>query len=147
PLSNLHFDNRFDMFGDHTSSRSTLWTLTLIGIFIIIMACINFINLATAQAVGRSKEVGIRKVLGSNRKQLFLQVMGETGMVVIIAGIAAIGIAILCLPFIKHIASINEQLSLLNVQTIAFLLGIIAVVTLLSGLYPSLALSGFKPAL
>ncbi len=147
PLSNLHFDNRFESFGDHKTSKSTLWTLTLIGIFIIVMACINFINLATAQAVGRSKEVGIRKVLGSNRKQLFLQVMGETGLVVIIAGIAAIAISIACLPLIKHVASINEQLSLLNVESTLFLVAIIGVVTLFSGLYPSLILSGFKPVL
>ncbi|MEP6673697.1 MAG: ABC transporter permease [Ferruginibacter sp.] len=147
PLSNLHFDNRFDTFGNHVTSRSTLWTLSLIGLFIIIMACINFINLSTAQAVGRSKEVGIRKVLGSSRQQLFMQVMGETGLVVIISSLVAIGIAAVCLPFIKHIASINEQLSLLNVQTILFMLAIIGIVTLFAGLYPSLILSGFKPAL
>jgi len=147
PLGNLHFDNRFESFGNHVTSKSTLWTLSLIGIFIIIMACINFINLATAQAVGRSKEVGIRKVLGSSRKQLFFQVMGETGLVVTIAGIAAIGIALACLPLIKHVASITEQLSLLNVETIFFLAAVILVVTLFSGLYPSLILSGFKPAL
>ncbi|MBX2933820.1 MAG: ABC transporter permease [Ferruginibacter sp.] len=147
PLSNLHFDSRFSTFGDHQTSKSTLWTLSLIGIFIIIMACINFINLSTAQAVGRSKEVGIRKVLGSNRKQLFLQVMGETGLVVSTAAIAAIIIAVACLPFIKNVALINEPLSLLNVQTILFLLTVIVLVTLFSGLYPSLILSGFKPAL
>jgi putative ABC transport system permease protein len=147
PLSNLHFDKRFESFGDHITSRSTLWTLTLIGIFIIIMACINFINLSTAQAVGRSKEVGIRKVLGSSRKQLFLQVMGETGLVVCVAGVAAVLLSFLCLPLIKHVASINEQLSLFNGQTILFLVAIIAVVTLFSGLYPSLILSGFKPVL
>jgi putative ABC transport system permease protein len=147
PLSNLHFDKRFESFGDHITSRSTLWTLTLIGIFIIIMACINFINLSTAQAVGRSKEVGIRKVLGSSRKQLFLQVMGETGLVVCVAGIAAVLLSFLCLPLIKNVASINEQLSLFNGQTILFLVAIIAVVTLFSGLYPSLILSGFKPVL
>jgi len=147
PLSNLHFDNRFESFGDHKTSKSTLWTLSLIGVFIIVMACINFINLATAQAVGRSKEVGIRKVLGSSRKQLFMQVMGETGLVVFVAAIAAIGISFACLPLIKHVASITEQLSLLNVQTLLFLIAVIAVVTLFSGLYPSLILSGFKPAL
>ena len=111
------------------------------------MACINFINLSTAQAVGRSKEVGIRKVLGSSRKQLFAQVMGETGLIVTISALLAIGIATACLPLIKHIASINEQLSMINVQTILFMVGIIIAVTLFAGLYPSLILSGFKPAL
>ena len=90
PLSELHFDSRFGNFGDHTISKATLWTLSLIGMFIIIMACINFINLSTAQAVGRSKEVGIRKVLGSDRLQLFGQVMGETFFIVIIAMVLAV---------------------------------------------------------
>ncbi len=147
PLSEVHFDSRFETFGDHKISRSTLWTLALIGVFIIIMACINFINLSTAQAVGRSKEIGIRKVLGSSRKQLFLQVMGETGLLVTISSIVAIIIAIICLPYIKHIASIEEKLSLLNMRALSFVLMLIAFVTLCAGLYPSLILSGFRPVL
>ena len=147
PLSNLHFDERFENFGDHVTARSTLWTLSLIGIFIIIMACINFINLSTAQAVGRSKEIGIRKVLGSYRWQLFFQVVGETAVIVFTAVIFALGIALLCLPFIKHIASIQEPLSFFNWQSIAFILLLFVAVTILSGLYPALVLSGFNPAL
>lgn len=145
PLKDVHFDKRFETFGDHVTERSTLLTLSLIGLFIIIMACINFINLSTAQAVGRSKEIGMRKVLGSSRRQLFLQVMGETGLIVLIASILAIIIATLCLPYIKHIASIQEHLSLFNIQTIGFGLLTGAAVTLFAGLYPSLILSGFKP--
>lgn len=147
PLSEVHFDSRLENFGDHITSKSTLWTLSLIGVFIIIMACINFINLSTAQAAGRSKEIGIRKVLGSNRRQLFGQVMGETALIVIAAVILATGLAILCLPYIKHIATIQETLSLFNLQTCLFLLGIIVTVTILAGIYPSLILSGFSPAL
>ncbi len=147
PLADLHFDNRFEIFGTHVISRSSLKMLSLIGVFVIIMACINFVNLATAQAVSRSREVGIRKVLGSNRKQLFFQIMGETALVVIVAGIIAVVLATLSLPFIKHVASIREELSLLNVQTMFFLAGVIMIVTILAGLYPALVLSGFKPAL
>ncbi|MDQ6764453.1 MAG: ABC transporter permease [Bacteroidota bacterium] len=147
PLSELHFDNRFEIFGNHITGMAVLWTLSLIGIFIIIMACINFINLSTAQAVGRSKEVGIRKVLGSSRKQLFFQVMGETGLLVIISTILAMCLAALCLPFIKHIASIEESLSLLNLRILIFVFIVVIVVTILSGLYPSLVLSNYKPAL
>ncbi len=147
PLKQLHFDNRYGNFGDHTISKATLWTLSLIGVFIIIMACINFINLSTAQAVGRSKEVGIRKVLGSSRPQLFGQVMGETALIVVVAMILATGIALLCLPYLKHIASIEERLSLFNSQTLLFLLALLFIVTLFAGLYPAMILSGFKPAL
>lgn len=147
PLSDLHFDKRFEIFGDHITNKSTIWTLSLIGLFIIIMACINFINLSTAQAVGRSKEIGIRKVLGSNRKQLFAQVMGETALIVAASVILALGLAALCLPYIKHIASITESIGLLNLQTVGFLLLLVLLVTLFAGLYPAMILSGFKPTL
>jgi predicted permease len=147
PLSELHFDKRFETFGDHTTDKTTLWTLTLIGLFIIVMACINFINLSTAQAVGRSKEIGIRKVLGSLRGQLFGQVMGETAFIVFASVILAAGIATLCLPFIKHIASIEEPLGIFNWQTLLFLLILAVIVTLFAGLYPAMILSGFKPVL
>lgn len=147
PLSDVHFDQRFENFGDHVTSRSTLWTLSLIAVFIIIMACINFINLSTAQAVGRSKEIGIRKVLGSYRWQLFTQVIGETGMIVITSVLFAVILSALCLPFVKHITSIQEPLSFFNWQTISFIFLLIISVTILAGLYPSLILSGFNPAL
>ena len=147
PLSTHHFDNRFGNFGTHVISKATLWTLSLIGVFIILMACINFINLSTAQAVGRSKEVGIRKVLGGNRLQLFGQVMGETVVIVLIAMTFAAVLAVLCLPYIKHITSIEEKLHLFNLQTVLFLAVIVLAVTLLAGLYPALIVSGFTPAL
>jgi len=147
PLREIHFDKRIGTFGDHITSKTTLWTLSLIGLFIIIMACINFINLSTAQAVGRSKEVGIRKVLGSNRRQLFWQLIGETAIIVCSAVILAIGMAAVCMPYMKHIASIPEKTGLFNVSSFVFIAGVTVTVTLLAGIYPSLILSGFKPVL
>jgi len=147
PLSDIHFDDRFGNLGDHVTSKSTLWTLSLIGVFIIIMACINFINLSTAQAVNRSKEIGIRKVLGSNRKNLFWQMMGETALIVCISLALAVAIAEICLPYIKNIDSISEPLNILTVKTTAFILLIALAVTLFAGLYPSLIVSGFSPIL
>jgi predicted permease len=145
PLSDMHFDRRFESFGDHITSKSTLLTLSFIGILIVLMACVNFINLSTAIAVNRSKEVGIRKVLGSNRGQLFGQVMSETAAIVGLAVLAASGIVYLALPYIKHIASIEEQLNLFTLQTISMLVGIGLLVTLLAGLYPSFVMSKFNP--
>ena len=145
PLSNIHFDNRFGNLGDHVTTKSTLLTLSLIGVFIIVMACINFINLATAQAVNRSKEIGIRKVLGSNRRKLFWQMMGETAMIVCFSMIIAGILAYACLPSIKHIDSINEPLSIFTPKTILFLVAAGLVVTIFSGFYPSLVVSGFSP--
>lgn len=147
PLSEVHFDNRFDSFGSHVIQKSTIWTLSLIGLFILIMACINFINLSTAQAIGRSREIGIRKVLGGHKWQLLRQVMIETIVIVLISALIAIIIAALCLPSIKHVAFIQEPLNLFNPVTISFLLGTILMVTLFAGLYPAMVLSGFKPVL
>lgn len=135
PLSEVHFDNRFENFGDHVTTKSVLWTLSLIGVFILLMACVNFINLSTAQAVKRSKEIGVRKVLGSNRKQVFSQVIGETFIIVVISVLVAFGIAELAKPYLSHISSLPDDISFLNIQTIVFLIGLIIIVTLLSGFY------------
>ncbi|HMJ47291.1 MAG TPA: FtsX-like permease family protein, partial [Ferruginibacter sp.] len=146
PLSEVHFDNRFSNFGDHITKKATLLTLSLIGLLIIIMACINFINLSTAQAVSRSKEVGVRKVLGGKRYQLFGQMMGETAVIVAFALLIAMGLAQAGLPFLKKLINLGD-IRVFNTGSILFLLGIMLIVTFLSGIYPSMVLSGFKPAL
>jgi predicted permease len=146
-LADVHFDSRFANWGTHTTSKSTLWTLALIGVFIVIMACINFINLSTAQAITRSKEIGIRKVLGGRRSSLFWQMMTETALIVTFSLIIAMGLAAACLPFVGHIASIEEPLNLFTPQILFFVLLLAVVITILSGLYPSLILSGFQPIL
>ncbi|MFT3978915.1 MAG: ABC transporter permease [Ferruginibacter sp.] len=145
PLSDVHYDARFSNWSNHATSKSTLWTLALIGVFIVIMACINFINLSTAQAINRSKEIGIRKVLGGRRSSLFWQMMSETALIVTVSVIIALALAAACLPFVSHIASIEEPLKLLTPQVLLFVILLAALVTFLSGIYPSLILSGFKP--
>lgn len=147
PLADMHFDYRYGSMGDHSSSKTILLTLVFIGALIIIMASINFINLSTAQAVGRSREVGIRKVLGSSRGQLIAQVMGETFLIVLTAVLLAILIARLALPFLSNVASVPKDISLFTPASILFLVIVLVLVTLLSGTYPSMVLSGFKPAL
>ncbi len=144
-LSNMHFDTRFNLFGVPPVSRSKLWILSIIGFVIIIMACINFINLSTAQAVNRSKEVGIRKVLGSDQRSLFLQMMGETAMIVCIAVFISLVLVQAALPYVKHIASIEENLSVFTLPTITTLGLLVFFVTLLAGLYPAFVLSRFNP--
>jgi putative ABC transport system permease protein len=148
PLKDMHFDSRFgNTIGDHITSAATLRTLSFIGVLIIIMASINFINLSTAQSVGRSKEVGIRKVLGSSRKQLIFQVIGETTLIILFSVFIAIIIAKIGLPYLKNIASVPEDIGLFNVGTVLFLAAATVAVILLSGIYPALVVSGFKPIL
>lgn len=146
PLSRLHFDARFPAsFGDHVTSMRTLWTLSIIGVFILLMACINFINLSTAQAVSRSKEMGVRKVLGGSRWQLFRQVMSETVIIVLLAVILALILTRLGMPFVKGMVSIEKPLSLWQLPVLTFLLILLLGLTLLSGFYPALMMSGYDP--
>lgn len=77
PLTNLHFDPRTGNSANRVVSKQMIWGMTLIGLFILITACVNFINLATAQAIRRAKEVGVRKVLGSSRAQLVRQFLAK----------------------------------------------------------------------
>ncbi len=147
PLKDMHFDYRYGTFGDHSSNKNILLTLALIGVLIICMASINYINLATAQAINRSKEAGIRKVLGSTRNSLIMQVMSETFIVVLISTLIAVSIAKFSLPFLSHVATTPNDIALFNTKTILFLLAITIVVTVLSGIYPAVMLSRYKPAL
>lgn len=148
PLSLFHFDTRFgNPLADHTMNYATLRTLSLIAILIIIMASINFINLSTAQSVGRSKEVGIRKVLGSTRKQLIGQVIGETTLVVFFSVILALAIAKVAMPQLKNIANVPESIGLFTAVNLLFVAAVMVIVILLSGVYPAMVVSGFKPVL
>lgn len=145
PLKDLHFDTRFGNMGDHTTSHTTLLTLALIGVFVVIMAAINFINLCTAQAATRAREIGVRKVLGSRRQQIILQVLGETAIVVSAALLLACGIGFLAKPSLSLLSSVPAEVALFSKDSFLFLLVTGLVVTLFSGLYPAFILSGFAP--
>lgn len=146
PLNEIHFDDRYGNFSGRTFSKDMILGLRLIGLFLLIIACVNFINITTAQTITRAREVGVRKVLGSNRLQLMLQFLGETGITALLAFLVAILLVLVCLPFVNQLLDI--QLSLLVLFSIRFLLLMAAALVLvifLSGCYPALILSGFKP--
>ncbi len=146
PLHQVHTDARFGNFSNRTVSRETIWALAVIGLFIIFTAGINFVNLTTAQSVMRSKEVGIRKVMGSSRMRLVLQFLGETFLITLLAGMLALGAAELVMLYGKDFLQIGAEKGLITDPFILFaLLGIILLVTLLAGSYPALVMSGFNP--
>lgn len=145
PLKDIHFDERFSTNGDHVTSKASLYTLAFIGLLIILMAYINFVNLSTALAVTRSKEVGIRKVMGSSKTQLKLQVLIETATVVIVAAVIAVLLAWFALPYIKNIMVVQEKLSLFNGSSMLFILIITLATIILSGIYPAFIMGRFKP--
>ncbi|MFB0495862.1 putative ABC transport system permease protein [Mucilaginibacter sp. OAE612] len=145
-LKDMHFNTEVGVYSGHPFSKQLISVISLIGLFLLIIACVNFINLATAQAVNRSKEVGIRKVLGSNRYQLVLQFISETLIITLFAVVLAAVIAWITLPMLNRLLEI--QLSggfLANGIVILFLVGMVIGVTLLAGFYPALVLSGYKP--
>ncbi|HEY4063154.1 MAG TPA: ABC transporter permease [Puia sp.] len=145
PLREIHFDTRFGNNGDHASSKTSLYTLGFIGLLILLMACINFVNLSTALAATRSKEIGVRKIMGSSRIQLAWQVLTDTALVVLLSMSLALLLAQLSLPYIRYISPIEEPLDLLNAGTLYFFGGALVVATLLSGFYPALQLSRLNP--
>jgi putative ABC transport system permease protein len=148
PLSEIHFDERYGTFSYSTAPKAMLVTLGIIALLLIVTACINFINLTTAEAIKRSKEVGIRKSLGSSRVQLVTQFLGETTMVTLFAMIVSLGFAQLGLTFLNSFMDIELKLDFANDTLLwGFILGVTVMVSLLSGLYPSFVISGYKPVL
>ena len=145
PVANTHFDERFGSFGEHQTTEASLYTLGSIGLLILLMACINFVNLSTALAVTRSKEVGVRKVLGGTRSQVRIQVLVETAVVVILAVFAGTGLAWLSLPFIKNVMVVQTELSLFSSGTALYIFLIALFTILLSGFYPAFVMGAFKP--
>jgi len=139
PLSDIHFNAGLGGYAE----KKYLWALFFIGLFLIVTACVNFVNLATAQALNRSKEVGIRKVLGSQPSQLFWQFMVETALITFVAVGVAIGFAEVSLPFINNLFQARMEFNW--EQLAAFIIGITILVIFLSGSYPGLVLARFQP--
>jgi ABC-type antimicrobial peptide transport system permease subunit len=147
PLRAVHYDAEAGNYSNKIISHKLVNVLWLIAAFILLIACVNFINLSTAQAVNRAKEVGVRKVLGSNKSQLQTQFIVETFLIVTIAVFLAAGITILVLPSVKQLLELSLTFDILNNPSIIlFLLAVTIVVTALAGFYPSIVLSRFNPA-
>ncbi len=144
PLDDVHFNARYE----GKIEKKILWVLCVIGFFLIFTACLNFINLATAQAINRSKEVGIRKTLGSVRAQLFWQFTTETGVIVVLASLLAFCMAYASVPFVNAWFNTGITYALFyDFHLLVFFMLLILIVTFLAGAYPGIVLSGFKPVL
>jgi len=145
PLEKMHLDERFDTFKDDALNKKTLWSLGAIGVFLLLVACINFINLSTAQSVNRAKEIGVRKVLGSNRFQLLRQFLAETALITLIALVLGCILAQLALPLLQGIMQKDIRANWFHSPTIlVFLLLMGLGIVLLAGFYPAIVLSGFN---
>lgn len=146
PLSDVHFNSNYTAFGQRLADYSSLYVLLAVASFLLILACINFINLSTAQASQRAKEIGIRKTMGSSRSQLITQFLSETFFITTLAT----GLSIALTPFLfkAFVQFIPEGLELnfhRQPLIIPFLILLTLLVSFLSGMYPAMVLSGFNP--
>jgi ABC-type antimicrobial peptide transport system permease subunit len=145
PLSDLHFSTVYDSFGQRKAYMPELYGLMAIAGILLLLACINFINLTTAQSSQRAKEIGIRKTLGSSRKQLIFQFLSETFILTMIATFISIIFAPLLLKAFSDFIPKGLHFNIQQPGVILFLFITTALVSLFSGIYPALILSSFKP--
>jgi ABC-type antimicrobial peptide transport system permease subunit len=149
PVNNIHFDTKTANYTGRTISKGMIWAMVLVGLFILITACVNFINLATAQALRRAREVGVRKVLGSTRGQLLRQYFSETALITILSVILALITAQIVLPSVANILNIKAEgiVFVKDISVMAFLAVLTIITTILAGSYPAMVVSGYQPIL
>ncbi|HTI61830.1 ABC transporter permease [Mucilaginibacter sp.] len=146
PIKNIHFDQRYINNVITPTSKDTYYALFGVALLIVITACINFVNLATAQAIKRAKEVGVRKVLGATRPQLIKQFLGETAILVFLALVAGVILAYTFLSGANNWIGINiDPHQLLQPMVIGYIFGVTLLVILIAGLYPAFVQSAFQP--
>lgn len=146
PLTDIHLHSNRGLEVEANGNMNTVYILSAIAFFILVIACINFMNLTTAQSLKRAREVGVRKVVGSKRSHLVLQFLSESVLISLIALILAGVLLTLVVPKFNELS--GKQLILNPVQNITVILafvGIAAVVGFIAGLYPAFFLSRFNP--
>lgn len=145
PMEKWHLYAEFKDGKNIGGKIQLVWMFGLIGAFVLILACINFMNLSTARSEKRSKEVGIRKVMGSVRKQLVSQFLSESLMMVCISFLVCIGVVVLCLPWFNEIANKKMTIPWSSSYFILITATFIVATSILAGSYPALYLSSFNP--
>lgn len=147
-LRDVHFDSRYGNFSGSAITKKEVYGLGIIGLFLMLTACINFINLATAQAINRSKEVGIRKVMGSKRGQLVIQFLTETLAITSMAMLIACVLTELALPGLQGLFKEQISFHLFGQPAMFVFMGLLVILTsFLAGFYPAMVISGFSPVL
>lgn len=145
-LTDIHLTSKLDYELEQNSSKSDIYILGAIGVFILIIACINFMNLSTARSAKRAREVGMRKVFGSYRHQLVRQFLGESFLMSLFALIIAMCIVLLLLPLFGNLAAKTFSWKMIfEPSLLLLLLSLTVVVGFASGIYPAVFLSAFQP--
>lgn len=147
PLEDVHLKSNFEIDIQTPGNISYVYMFSAIAVFILLLACINFMNLSTARAATRAREVGVRKTVGSSRGQLIGQFLAESTVMATLASVVAVGLVAVAIPFYGALTGINFSFStLLQPIIVLGVLGGIVIVGLVAGLYPAFYLSSFEPA-
>ena len=148
-ITAIHFDKEMDWTIDHrTADINYVYVFITIAALILIVACINYINLSTAKSAGRAREIGLRKTFGGIRSQLFFQFMMESFVLVLISSLIALLLVIALIPQFNSLTGKTFSIwHIINSAMLLIVFGVILVVTLLAGSYPALFVSGFQPAI
>jgi putative ABC transport system permease protein len=146
PLKEVHFETDLTDAGviEH-ANPNTVYIFTVLGIFLLVIACINYVNLTTARAGLRAKEVGIRKVIGAGNKSLFLQFVIESFIVSILSLLITILLITLLMPLFRELSARDFAPPLASAATWKIIGLTLLAATVLNGIYPALVLSSFKP--
>ena len=145
PMKNWRLYNEFKEGKVAGGRIKFVWLFGIIGVFVLLLACINFMNLSTARSEKRAKEVGIRKTVGSLRNQLIKQFLTESVLITFLSLVLAIALSILALPFFNSIADKQMSLPYNNVAFWGMIIGFTLFTGIISGSYPAFYLSGFQP--
>ena len=146
PIESIHLYSDYMMEFKANGDGNATYFLLIVSIFIILIAWVNYINLSTAKSMERAKEVGIRKVMGSLRQQLARQFMAESYLLNLIALLIGLLIVFVTLPYFNNLSGVELVLSLTDGYLVLTLVGLLIIGGTLSGIYPALVLSSFKPA-
>jgi ABC-type antimicrobial peptide transport system permease subunit len=145
PMNKWHLYSEFKNGINTGGAIQYVWMFGIIGIFVLLLACINFMNLSTAQSEKRAKEVGVRKTMGSQRKQLMFQFFSESLITVAIALLISLVLVGLTLPFFNTITSKQIKIPWYNVYFWSFCIAFLFLTAIIAGSYPAFYLSSFKP--
>ncbi|HEB35458.1 MAG TPA: ABC transporter permease [Candidatus Aminicenantes bacterium] len=146
PLTRIYLHSDLDSELERTGDISYVYLFSGIGLFILLLACLNFMNLATARSANRAKEVGLRKVVGAQRFQLIKQFLGESMILTFIALILSLLLASLTMPIFRNISAKDLTMGIFsNPVLMAGLLALFFVVSVIGGSYPAFFLSAFRP--
>ncbi|MCB9277853.1 MAG: ABC transporter permease [Lewinellaceae bacterium] len=146
PLTDIHLRSHLDSEIEENGDISRVYIFAVIALFVLFIACINYMNLSTARSMTRAKEIGIRKTVGAFRKEIAAQFLTEAVVLVLVSTVLATGLALLVLPFINSLLGQELQITHSMWLTLPLaILGMAVITGLLAGLYPAVVLSGFRP--